>query len=279
LLTSFSKVLEKALYSRLTEYLYNNKRLAENQYGFRKGLTADAIFKLIYEILDTLNNKMKTGSVFCDLQKSFDTVHHKVLLDKLQYYGSKAKAKTLLESYLQNRYQRVLISNSYSNIDTLLKWTKINQWVPQGSILGPLLFLIDINDLLKAVEPTAIPIMFADDSSIIIKSLNNTQLQSDLNAAMCQINKWFQENLITLNLNKTYFLQFINKSTDNSHIQIKVENKLIATVKETKFLGLIIDKLTWKGHINYIIPKLSSACYVMRTVKPHVSHNALKVIY
>jgi retron-type reverse transcriptase len=89
-LTSFSKVLEKALYSRLTEYLYNNKLLAENQYGFRKGLsTDDAIFKLIKEILDTLNNKMKTGSVFCDLQKAFDTVNHELLLDKLQYYGIK----------------------------------------------------------------------------------------------------------------------------------------------------------------------------------------------
>ena len=122
--------------------------------------------------------------------------------------------------------------------------------------------------------------MFADDTSIIIKSLDNTQLQSDLNTAIRQINKWFQDNLITLNLNKTYFLQFINKSIDNSDIQIKIENKLITTVKATKFLGLITDnKLSWKGHINYIIPKLSSACYVMRTVKPHVSHNALKVIY
>jgi hypothetical protein len=81
-------------------------------------------------------------------------------------------------------------------------------------------------------------------------------------------------------LNKTYFIQFINKSTDNFDIQIKIENKLITTVQETKFLGLIIDnKLSWKGHINYIIPKLSSACYVMRTVKPHVSHNTLKIIY
>jgi len=112
LLTSFSKVLEKALYSRLTEYLYNNKLLVENQYGFWKGLTSDdAIFKLINEILDTLNKKMKTGSVFCDLQKAFDTVNHKLLLDKLQYYGITGKAKTLLESYLQNRYQRVQISN------------------------------------------------------------------------------------------------------------------------------------------------------------------------
>jgi hypothetical protein len=122
--------------------------------------------------------------------------------------------------------------------------------------------------------------MFADDTSIFIKSPNNTQLEKDLNTVFWQINKWFQDNLIKLNLNKTYFIQFINKSTDNLDIKIKIENKLIATVQETKFLGLIIDnKLSWKGHINYIIPKLSSACYVMRTVKPNVSFNTLKIIY
>jgi hypothetical protein len=133
LLTSFSKVLEKAQYNRLTEYLYNNNLLVENQFGFRNGLaTDDAIFKLINEILNTLNNEMKTGSVCCDLGKAFDTVNHELLLDKLHYYGIKGKANTLLESCLRNRYQRVHIFNSYSNSDTLSNWTKITQRVPQG---------------------------------------------------------------------------------------------------------------------------------------------------
>ena len=122
--------------------------------------------------------------------------------------------------------------------------------------------------------------MFADDISIFIKSHNNMQLQSDLHTVICKTNKWFQDNLITLNQSKTNFMQFINKSIGNSDIQITIDNKHIATVKETKFLGLIIDnKLSWKGHIDYIIPKLSSACYVMRTVKPYVSQHTLKIIY
>jgi hypothetical protein len=223
---------------------------------------------------------MKTGSIFCDLEKAFDTVNHELLLDKLQCYGIKGKAKTLLESYLLNRYQRVHIFNSYSNSDTLSYWTKITQGVPQGLILGPLLFLMYINDLPKVIEPTAIPIMFADGTSIFIKSPNNIQLQSDPNTVFCQLNKWFRDNLIKLNLDKTYFIQFISKSICSSDIQIMIENKHISTVKETAFLGLIIDNaLSWKGHIDYIIPKLSSACYVMRTVKPYVSHNTLKIIY
>jgi hypothetical protein len=107
--------------------------------------------------------------------------------------------------------------------------------------------------------------------------LNNSQLHSGLNTAIRRINKWFQDNLITLNLNKTYFIQFINKNIANPDIKITIENEQIEPVKEQKFLGLIIDnKLSWKGHINYIIHKLSSARYVMRTVKTHVCYKPSK---
>jgi len=154
------------------------------------------------------------------------------------------------------------------------------------------------------VEPTDIPVMLADDTSIFIKSPTNVQLQGDLNSVMDKLNEWFQYNLITLNLRKKYFIQFINKSVCISDIQLKIDNKYIATVNEIKFLGLIINnKLSWKGHINplnaklnpilhllalagahhfvhvsgirvnHVFPKLSSACYCIRAVKPYVAHN------
>jgi hypothetical protein len=120
----------------------------------------------------------------------------------------------------------------------------------------------------KVVEPSAIPVMFVDATSIMMKSNNNVQLQSELNIVTSRINEWFQENLIALNLNKTYFIQFLNKGLNNSDIQIKIENVNIATINEIKFLGLIIDnKLSWKGHTDYITPRLNSACYCMRAVK------------
>jgi hypothetical protein len=143
LLTSFSKVFEKALYNRLTGYFNTYKLLVGNQLGFRKGIaTEDTICKLTNEILNALNSKTKVSWIFCDLEKAFDLVNHDILLSKLLYYGISSKAKLLLDSYVQNKYQRVQITNSYLN--TTSKWTKIKCGVLQGSILGPLLFLVYI---------------------------------------------------------------------------------------------------------------------------------------
>jgi len=126
LLTSFSKVFKKALYIRVTEHLNTNNLLFGNQFGFRRGTTnEDAIFKLTNEILKALNNKTLAGSIFCDLEKAFDSVNHDILLSKLSYYGISDKAKSLLKSYLLNRYQRVRIINSLFNLNTVSKWTKI----------------------------------------------------------------------------------------------------------------------------------------------------------
>jgi len=122
LMTSFLKVFEKVLCIRLTEHFNTNKLLVENQFGFRKGIaTEDAIFKLTNEILNALNNKAMAGSIFCDLEKAFDSVNHDILLSNLLYYGICGKAKLLLQSYLQNRYQRVHITNSYLNSNTVLQ--------------------------------------------------------------------------------------------------------------------------------------------------------------
>ena len=137
--------------------------------------------------------------------------------------------------------------------------------MPQGSILGPLLFLVYINDLPKAIEHKAIPILFADDTSILITSPNNIQFQNDLNVVFVPLNKWSKANLPSLNFDKTYFIQFANKSTRTSDIQITYEDKKICTAIETKFLGLFINNtLSCKTHTEYFKSKLSSACYDMQ---------------
>ena len=283
LLTSFSKVFEKALCIRLKEHFYSrsNKLLVGNQFGFRKGLaTEDATFKLTNEILSALNNKAMAVSIFCNMQKAFASVNHDLLLSKLPYYGISCKIKLLIISYIQNRYQRVQIINSYLNSNRVSKWTKIKYGVLQGSILGPLLFLVYSNDFLQTIKHKVIPILFADDTSILITSPKNIQFQNDLNVISGQLNKWFKANLLSLNSDKTYFIQFTNKSTCTSDIQITYEDKQVCTVSETKFLGLFINNtLSWKTHIECSKSKLRSACYAVRSVKPYVSLNTLKMTY
>ena len=142
------KVFEKAIYITLTEHFNTNKLLVGKQFGFRKGIAADdTIFKLTNEILNALNNKKMAGSIFCTLEKPSDSINYDILLSKIPYYGISSKAKLLLKSYLMNIYQKVLITNSYFNLNTVSKWTKIEYGMLQGSILGPLLFLVFINDL------------------------------------------------------------------------------------------------------------------------------------
>jgi hypothetical protein len=171
LLTAFSKVLEKAVYNQLLEHLHKNNILAEEQFGFRTNSATDkAIYKLTNEILKTLNSKIKIGGIFCDLEKAFDCVNDKILLSELEFYGVKGKAKLWFESYFSNRYQRVLITNNDLNQNDFPTWGKIKDGVLQGSILGPLLFLLYINDLPKIMSDKIVPILFADDTSILVTS-------------------------------------------------------------------------------------------------------------
>ena len=278
LLNSFSKVFVKPLYARLSEHFYSSKLLVGNKFGFRKGIaTEDAIFKLTNE---TLNNKIMPDSTFFDLEKAFGSVNHDILLSKLPYYGIIGNCKLLLKFYLQNRHQRVQIIDSYLTSNTVSEWTKIKNGALQHSIFGPLLFLVYINDLPKAIDHKDILILFANDTSILITSPNNNQVQNDLNIVFGQQNKWLRANLFSLNFDKTYIIQFTNKSTCTSNIPIIYKDKQIRTAIENKFLGLFINNnLSWKTHIENIKSKLSSACSAMRLVKPYLSINTLKMIY
>jgi len=147
LLTSFSKVFEKLIYNRLYTHIETNSILVQEQYGFRmQHLTEHAAFSLVNSILMAANNNQIFVGIFCDLQKDFDCVNHKILLEKLQFYGIYGKFKALIESYLTNRYQ-ILTLNKIDYNNNSSKWVRINCSVPQGSILGPLFFLIYINVL------------------------------------------------------------------------------------------------------------------------------------
>jgi hypothetical protein len=227
-----------------------------------------------------MNNKMIVGGLFCDLQKVFDCVNHKILLQKLEFYGIVGKFKTLIESYFNRRYQKVILGciTSYNCISSDREEIKCG--VPQGSILGPLFFLLYINDLPNIAKKDTKVVLYADDTSVLVTSSNKTDFNKAINEAVRDVNRWFRDNLLSLNLNKTQYLNFKTKNYHNSNTEIIYEHKQIHNSSITKFLGLNLDDtLTWKIHIDLAISKLYSACFAIRSVKPILSQNVLRMIY
>jgi hypothetical protein len=173
----------------------------------------------MHEILSAINNKLIVGGLFCDLSKAFDCVNHKILLSKLEYYGIRETFRALIGSYLKDRYQRVVIKDKtvihYSN------WELVKHGVPQGSILGPLLFLLYINDLPTAIAKNAKLVLYADDTSLIITSSNHTEFATKLNNVLADAQEWFKSNLLFLNFSKTTYLQFLTKNRQKLDLTLK----------------------------------------------------------
>jgi len=145
--------------------------------------------------------------------------------------------------------------------------------------LGSLLFLFHINDLPKAINDKSIPLLPADDTSILITSPYKNNFQLKITTAFNFINEWLNTNLLSINFNKTHYLQFITKNKPKSRIKITYNNKQISTISSIKFLGNCInDTINWKYHIEYILPKLIMVCYAMRIIKPYMSLETLKIL-
>ena len=184
----------------------------------------------------------------------------------MEFYGTSGKSNNLIKSYLQDRYQRVLVeldSKKYYS-----KWESVTGGVPQGSLLGPLLFLLYIKDIPNVISDISSPVLYADDTSFIITNSDSQMSEKDINTTILQLNSWFKSNLLLLNLEKTYFLQFLTKNTNATDLHISYKNRRISSIHSTKFLGLVIDNnLSWHCRIDQMIPKLNKASYVIRSLK------------
>jgi len=201
---------------------------------------------LLNTVLLSLDKKNITEGLFCDLHKAFDCVNHNILLDKLEFYGISGTANKLMQSYLESRYQRVVLRDNLRHRVTS-DWIPMAHGVPQGSVLGPLMFLIYINDLSAHIRKIANPVLFADDTSIIITNTEAQEYQTIISQVTSETLKWCQVNLLTLNLKKTHFLQFQTKNQNVPKIQLAASNTIITNVNSTKFLGITIDRsILWK---------------------------------
>jgi len=187
-----------------------------------------------------------------------------------------------MKLYLSDKYQRVLIRNTSSK-NYLSDWEKVKLGVAQGSILGPLLFLVYINDLpgsINNLSNLSKLTLFADDTNIIFTHPNPSEFEDSINKEFEKLNSWFHTNLPSLNLNKTHCMQFVSKSNYAVNMNINYKNNLIKNVCHTNFLGLTLDStLSWKSHIDQHISKLNSACYVIRSLKSLTPLETLRMFY
>ena len=267
----------------MIRYLNKFELLYPHQYGFRPGFnTTQPLIQFLDRIYKGFNKDIPdyTLGIFLDLKKAFDTTDHNILLTKLNNFGFRGEAFYWFKSYLSNRTQYVSINGIDSNIQT------INCGVPQGSVLGPILFLLYINDMPRSTN--LFTSLFADDTGLFLSSPDLNNLISKANKELEKVATWFNSNKLTLNISKTKYLIFKSKKMVISNLSsnLKIGKENIERIgegcreKTFKFVGLHLDEnLSWQSHINHICKKVSSANFALNSVKNILPLKIRKLVY
>ena len=240
ILPSISKVLERVVYNRLLSFLNLNDSLYQSQYGFRPGhSTVHATSEFVSEVLNSFEKNEYTVGIFLDLTKAFDSIDHNILLRKLEYYGVRGIGLNWFQNYLSDRYQFVTYRACTSQQQL------VTCGVPQGSVLGPLLFLIFINDLPKCLDFLR-ALLFADDSTVYASFSTLQELFNKSNIDLDKLTTWFNCNKLCVNLSKTMYM-ILSKQCKKTDMELIISGNVL--VYQTKFLGFIIDEqLNWSHH-------------------------------
>ncbi|GBP65245.1 Probable RNA-directed DNA polymerase from transposon BS [Eumeta japonica] len=245
------------------------------QFGFTKGRsTTEAGVELIQQIFGAWEDSRDAIGVFCDLSKAFDCVHHDTLIRKLYYYGVTDRSLGLLESYLSDRIQRVDINDERSSRSA------VNMGVPQGSVLGPFLFLVYINDLPHFVKNGHGIVLFADDTSLLFKINKHKSAFDEVNSTISEIVEWFSINNLLLNERKTKLVKFFLSDSKLIDTNVMVKNEVLDIVDTTLFLGLTLDsKLRWNSHITRLAKRLSSAAHAVKRIRRLTNESTARLVY
>ena len=278
LLSNINKILEKLMFNRLYSFLESQKSIYNLQFGFRqKHSTNHALLSMTQQIKDNIDKGNLAVGVFVDFQKAFDTVNHKILLRKLDHYGIRGISNDWFSSYLSNRQQYVSINGINSEVKPML------HGVPQGSVLGPLLFLIYINDLNRCIRFSTTR-HFADDTNLLYvidrSKLRNRNPVRKLNIDLKLLNQWLLANKISLNATKTELIYFRGKRTPIPNAKIKLNGVQLFATDHIKYVGITFDEhLTFQRHIKLLNAKLKRANNLIAISRHYVSKELLLQIY
>ena len=264
LLPSISKIFEKVILLQVVEYLDINSLINTSQYGFRKNYSTELASLHLIDYLNFQIDHMKTPlNIYLDLSKTFDCLNHDILLAKLKFYGFEGIAQNLFFSYLSNRKQFVQFETTKSEL------LNIKNGVPQGSILGPLLFIIYINDLPNASNLFKF-MMYADDTTLYccLEDINSSNKNEIINNELQKVNRWLVSNKLSLNVNKTKYMLFYKHPKIVTDLNVQINNNSISRVNTFNFLGLYIhSNITWKTHIDHISKKISRVIGILNKMK------------
>ena len=274
LLSNINKIIEKAIYSRLYSFFSKYSILNSSQFGFREGhSTTLALSEFVEFTLTSFDKGNAVCGVLLDLSKAFDCEDREILLNKLEYYGVRGKMLKFLESYLTERKQFVDFAGHTSTCES------IKAGVPQGSVLGPLFFLVYINNLQN--NTTLKIINFADDTLLYTTFKKNTYKKDNeyLNSQLKNVSRWLMDNRLRLNVNKTRYMLFHSGKIDiwkNINLDIKIGNSTISKVNNYKYLGVTIDSnLKWSNHIKTLKTKLLKTIGILYKTQYYLNQNSL----
>ena len=276
ILSCFNKIFERLICKQLVAFLEKYKLIFRFQFGFREDHSAVIC---LTEITDHIRGLLDNGNyvlgLFVDFTKAFDTVDHEILLYKMRHYGIRGHANNFFRSYLSNRKQYTFINGVKSQEKT------VDCGVPQGSVLGPILFLIYVNDLACAVGENKCR-LFADDTGIFTHNKNFNQLIAESKQLYSKLFDWCIASKLTINLKKTHFMLFYNKNkpVPNDFNHINVGEFRINRVEETKYLGLTIDeKLYWTNHIKELGKSLVKFFGIFKNIRHYANNKLRRNIY
>lgn len=272
LLSVFSNLLERIILNRLLPFLDKHNIINREQYGFRQNLsTVDAVSEFTDLIIKNTEQKFLSAAIFCDLSKAFEAMDRNILLLKMENYGIRGPAIKMFQSYFEERFQKVSINNQGNNFDSQWKLNKTG--CPQGSILGPILFLIYVADLPKNSNTKfSNTIQYADDTTVVVQDGIQRDLDYNIEECIQNLSTWFSVNGLRLNDNKTQIIKFKSRKTKSDNIQ--------GESISGKFLGITIDsKLNFTSHTETLSKTLNSSCFALKVLSNTVNKNVLRMVY